>query len=121
LAGFDISHQQFKTMMWIRNCGKEGTHLHRIARSLGVTPRNVTGLVDGLEALGLVERVADPADRRALIARLTPAGEARVAAAAKVNQRIVRKMGEALTEQERVMLRHACLKLSQALEAKEKT
>ena len=91
LAGFDISHQQFKTMMWIRNCGKEGTHLHRIARSLGVTPRNVTGLVDGLEALGLVERVADPADR------------------------------EALTEQERVMLRHACLKLSQALEAKEKT
>src|SRR5437899_3779042 len=107
--------------MWIRNVGMAGTHLHHIARSLGVTPRNVTGLVDGLEALGLAERVPDPADRRALIARLTPAGEARVAVASRVNQRIVRKMGEALTEEERVMLRHACLKLAQAVEAKEKT
>src|SRR5437899_13097910 len=103
--------------MWIRNVGMAGTHLHHIARSLGVTPRNVSGLVDGVEALGLAERVPDPADRRALIARLTPAGEARVAAASRVHQRLVRQMGQSLTEEERVALRHACLKLAQVIEA----
>jgi DNA-binding MarR family transcriptional regulator len=57
--------------------------LHRIGRSnqrtladaLGVTPRNVTGLVDGLEAAGLVQRAPDPNDRRALVVSLTAAGQ----------------------------------------------
>ncbi len=42
---------------------------------LGVTPRNITKLVDGLESEGLVRREADPGDRRATIVGLTPNGE----------------------------------------------
>ena len=41
---------------------------------------NMTQLVDRLEADGLVERVADPDDRRAVRARVTKLGERRFAA-----------------------------------------
>jgi DNA-binding MarR family transcriptional regulator len=42
-----------------------------LADSLGVTPRNVTALVDGLEAESLVRRTAHPTDRRITIVELT--------------------------------------------------
>lgn len=41
---------------------------------LGVTPRNVTALVDALEEEGLVKRRSHPSDRRATIIELTPRG-----------------------------------------------
>ncbi len=45
-----------------------------LADALGVTPRNVTGLVDGLEETGYVTRQPHPADRRATLVRLTDHG-----------------------------------------------
>ena len=42
-----------------------------LAGGLGVTPRNVTALVDGLEAEGLVRRRDHPTDRRVTIIELT--------------------------------------------------
>ena len=45
-----------------------------LAESLGVTARNVTVLVDGLEAEGLVERSPHPTDRRVTIIALAGAG-----------------------------------------------
>jgi DNA-binding MarR family transcriptional regulator len=50
-----------------------------------VTARNVAGLVDTLERDGLTERLPHPTDRRAILVRLTPAGD--------------RLAGELLTEQ----------------------
>lgn len=47
-----------------------------LAAALGVTPRNVTGLVDGLVGSGHVTRAPHPTDRRALRVSLTDAGEA---------------------------------------------
>jgi DNA-binding MarR family transcriptional regulator len=41
---------------------------------LGVTARNVTTLVDGLEAEGLVRRTPHATDRRATVVELTPQG-----------------------------------------------
>lgn len=49
---------------------------HVIADTLDVTPRNITGLVDALEAAGFVKRVLDPTDRRARLVDLTAAGVA---------------------------------------------
>jgi DNA-binding MarR family transcriptional regulator len=46
-----------------------------LSDELGVTARNVTGLVDALQRDGLVERLPYPNDRRAVLVRLTPAGE----------------------------------------------
>jgi len=41
---------------------------------LGLTPRNMTALVDGMEQEGLVARRAHPTDRRAVLVELTTAG-----------------------------------------------
>jgi len=51
-----------------------GVPLGLMATRLHVSPRNVTGLVDHLERDGLVARVAEPADRRSVLARLTAEG-----------------------------------------------
>jgi DNA-binding MarR family transcriptional regulator len=48
--------------------------MRELARRLRSDPSNVTGLVDRLEARGLVERRPDPHDRRIKGLALTPAG-----------------------------------------------
>ena len=48
---------------------------HDVARALGVTPPVIVPIVDELEALELVRRERNPADRRSYALRLTPAGE----------------------------------------------
>jgi DNA-binding MarR family transcriptional regulator len=48
--------------------------MSELGSQLGVTPRNVTKLVDGLEAEGLVVRQPHPSDRRATLVRLTERG-----------------------------------------------
>jgi DNA-binding MarR family transcriptional regulator len=42
-----------------------------LAGALAVTPRNVTALVDGLEAEGMVRRVPHSTDRRVTLVELT--------------------------------------------------
>ena len=52
----------------------DGLKMNELSRHLMVTGGNVTGIVDPLEKEGLVERTAEPADRRAYRVRLTRAG-----------------------------------------------
>ena len=116
LAAHGLTHPQFRTLMALRYGPKDGLQMHRIAIWLGVTPRNVTGIVDALEAQGLVARVADPADRRAFKVRMTPAGEERSVAALKVNKTDQKRVLGALTEEETNQLRHLCMKLIRAVQ-----
>jgi DNA-binding MarR family transcriptional regulator len=52
-----------------------GPQMMRIlADEIGLTPRNMTALVDATEAEGLVRRVAHPTDRRAVLIELTDRG-----------------------------------------------
>jgi DNA-binding MarR family transcriptional regulator len=48
--------------------------MHDLSETLGVTPRNVTALVDALEEEDLVQRQAHPSDRRATFVVLTEQG-----------------------------------------------
>ena len=48
---------------------------HVLAERLAVSPRNITGLVDALEAGGYVARSAHPRDRRATIVSLTASAQ----------------------------------------------
>jgi DNA-binding MarR family transcriptional regulator len=60
--------------------GESGPVLMRaLSQALGISPRTVTGLVDGLEADGWVTRSPHPEDRRATIISLTPAAETALA------------------------------------------
>src|SRR5881397_3416596 len=54
---------------------REGLKMNELSRLLMVTGGNVTAIVDQLEKEGLVERLDEPADRRAFRIRLTKAGE----------------------------------------------
>jgi DNA-binding MarR family transcriptional regulator len=57
----------------------EGLKMSQLSQFLRVSNGNVTGIVDRLTDDGLALRVAVPGDRRAQVARLTPAGEAEFA------------------------------------------
>jgi len=65
-------------LLW-RLRGRGSMTQRQLSQELRCTPRNVTGLVDGLEASGLVERRPHPKDRRATLVALTAAGSAFVA------------------------------------------
>ncbi|MEE8600888.1 MarR family winged helix-turn-helix transcriptional regulator [Euzebya tangerina] len=52
--------------------------MRELCEGLGVSPRNVTQLVDGLESDGLARRAPHPSDRRATVIELTTDGEAMV-------------------------------------------
>ncbi len=48
--------------------------MSELSEALGVTPRNITALVDGLEEEGMVRRRPHPNDRRATFVELTAEG-----------------------------------------------
>jgi DNA-binding MarR family transcriptional regulator len=71
----------------------------RLAEKLGVDRTTMVDLVDRLEALGFVERHADPNDRRARLIHLTTRGRkalaAGVAASHEVEQRFLAAVSDA--------------------------
>ncbi|MFE0451540.1 MarR family winged helix-turn-helix transcriptional regulator [Streptomyces sp. NPDC058914] len=78
--------------------------MRKLANRLKCEPSNVTGIVDRLEARGLVERRPDPADRRVKLAVATEEGR-RVAKGLRESLRFAREPLAGLAEEERVVLR----------------
>lgn len=64
-----------------------GLKMGELSKRMMVTGGNVTGITDMLEDEDLVERVADPGDRRAWVVRLTPAGRRAFTAMAQEHER----------------------------------
>ena len=58
-------------VLWILQTRGASTQ-QAVAQALGVSARNVSTLVDVLEATGYVRRTPHPADRRAVLVELTP-------------------------------------------------
>jgi DNA-binding MarR family transcriptional regulator len=86
---------------------------------LGVTPRNVTKLVDNLEEEGLVIREAYPHDRRATLLRLTDRGVAVCKESMMANHAAVAHLYEHLCASDRQHLARILRKLLMVLEEKE--
>jgi DNA-binding MarR family transcriptional regulator len=63
-----------------------------LATALQVSPRNVTGLVDALEAAGYVVRRPHPSDRRAILVTLTDQGVRTMAGMARDRERIAAQL-----------------------------
>jgi DNA-binding MarR family transcriptional regulator len=70
---FKVSLPRFDVMAALARV-PDGQTMTALSRFLVVTNGNVTAMIDGLVADGLVIRVPDAADRRATFVRLTPAG-----------------------------------------------
>ena len=67
---------------------------------LVVSPGNITGLVDGLAKDRLVRRVAEPADRRAVLVELTERGRRFVRWLAPLHFRLIRSLLSGLSRAE---------------------
>jgi DNA-binding MarR family transcriptional regulator len=65
---------QAETLLFIGRTKSFATSIGRLAGHLGVSHASAVGVVDGLEARGLIERTGDTRDRRITRLRLTPAG-----------------------------------------------
>jgi DNA-binding MarR family transcriptional regulator len=78
----------------------EGLKMNELSRMLMVTGGNITAIVDQLEKEGLVERLAEPADRRASRIRLTRPGDKTFAEMARAHEDWVVELLSGLTRRE---------------------
>jgi MarR family 2-MHQ and catechol resistance regulon transcriptional repressor len=76
MAEYGLSKSTLNVLMVLRHGSPDGMQLHNLGKLLLVSKANITGLIDHLEAKGLVKRVIGAHDRRARIARITRKGEA---------------------------------------------
>src|SRR5213080_2977551 len=88
-----------------------GLKMNELSRLLMVTGGNVTAIVDQLEKEGLVERLDEPADRRAFRIRLTRAGERTFAEMARAHEQWVVELFSGLTRKEHDALLELLAKL----------
>src|SRR5450755_3943736 len=82
-----------------------GTRPTELARRAGVTPQAMAEIIRYLEGHGYAERVPDPSDGRARIAKLTPRGHEAAAIAGRVFTGLEAKWEEVLGESRMAQLR----------------
>ncbi|MDP1718578.1 MAG: MarR family transcriptional regulator [Burkholderiales bacterium] len=117
LAPLGLSWETFSLIAALRRSGKpyelNPTQLQRLSL---LTSGAMTNRVDRVEALGLVQRRPDPADRRGVLVRLTPAGRDLADKAISVHFREAAGLLDALTAREAAQLGRLLAKLLLALE-----
>lgn len=82
---FDMSLSRFDVLAQLDRAPR-GLTMGQLSSQVMVTNGNITVLVKGLEAAGLVTRVADTRDRRIAVVTLTSAGRARFRAMARAHE-----------------------------------
>lgn len=102
LEGAGLSGAKYAALEPLARAGEPLT-LGELAGRLSCVRSNVTQLVDRLEADGLVERVSDPTDRRAIRARVTPLGVERLAAAQRAVQALQLELAARVPAEERAV------------------
>ncbi|MGE5636091.1 MAG: MarR family winged helix-turn-helix transcriptional regulator [Nocardioidaceae bacterium] len=88
-----------------RHMDRDGMRLTELAERGGLTKQAVGEVVDDLEQLGYVERVPDPADRRAKIIRLTEHGIEAGRAALRIFDDVERRWAATVGEERVAALR----------------
>lgn len=77
-AEHDIASSRLVLMWLLSRCGE--LRMGAVAQMLDLTPRAITGQVDGLELDGLAQRRASESDGRVVFVSLTQKGTERIAA-----------------------------------------
>ena len=92
--------------------------LGALSRRLGIAPSTLTRNVERAEASGLVERVPDPDDGRALRLRLTATGRRRARDLEEQNRRSVRQLLDTLPVDRRERIVGGLLDLLEAIDTR---
>ncbi len=98
-----LSLAKLAALRALREAG-ESLPLTQLAARLSCVKSNITQLVDRLEADGLVNRAADPHDRRSRLAEMTAAGRKACAAGTRIQQQAERVLLNELSGSERRQL-----------------
>ncbi|NUO55729.1 MAG: MarR family transcriptional regulator [Hamadaea sp.] len=84
LEPWNISPSQWRALASLHRHGE--LRLSALAEHLRIAARSTTEVVDDLETRGLVTRLPDPTDRRAILVALTEEGTTLAAAVEKAQQ-----------------------------------
>ena len=103
LAEVGLTSAKYQAIDALARAGEPLT-LSELAGSLKCVRSNITQLVDRLEADGLVKRVDDPSDRRAVRAVVTPLGMDRRAEGTQAVGRLQDEVAARVAPAERAML-----------------
>jgi DNA-binding MarR family transcriptional regulator len=112
-----LTMPQLKSLFFINNQGS--TNSGKLAAALGVTPTNVTGIIDRLVKQGLVSRTEDIQDRRMLLLQATAKGEGLVAKLRERRRGYLSEVLARLSVDELATLARGLNSLAKATEARE--
>jgi DNA-binding MarR family transcriptional regulator len=102
LAEVDLQPPLFRVLNLVD--AAEGRSQQEIAKAVQAPPSRMVGFVDELEERGLVERRADPRDRRVRALYLTPAGREALARGREVAHQHEEELAQGLSAEEREQL-----------------
>ncbi|NEQ31240.1 MAG: MarR family transcriptional regulator [Leptolyngbya sp. SIO4C5] len=108
---YDLSMGKFTLLMLLVHAEKEWLTPSECAERAGVTRGTVTGLLDGLEREGWIQRCPCPEDRRRLYVSLTTAGEQRLDQILPRHFALIAQMLSELTTAEMKLLQSLLQKL----------
>ncbi|MCE9667237.1 MarR family transcriptional regulator [Myxococcus stipitatus] len=111
-----LTPTQLHALMWLGNDGP--THVGNLAQRIGITKKTITGVVDRLEAMKLVERARDADDRRAVVAQLTHEGLSLYQRLRRSTDQGLRRMLALLTDEDQEALFGLLERVLQRLSAK---
>ncbi|MCG7220794.1 MarR family transcriptional regulator [Acinetobacter sp. AG3] len=103
LAPYGLSEGRF-VLLFLLDAASDAVAPKTLAEQAGITRATVTGLLDGLEREQLVERHADPEDRRALCIQLTAKGKQVAKTVFDQHSRWIASLFAGLTQAEREQL-----------------
>ncbi len=109
-----ISFPRARLLMVMDDARDGRIRMGDLAAALGVTARNVTTIVDGLERDGLLVRKPDPSDRRAILIELTPVGKDHIARVHALQREVAERFFTALDPAERADLLRLLYKIGDA-------
>jgi DNA-binding MarR family transcriptional regulator len=105
---------QLKALFFISNRGSTTTG--KLATALGVTPTNVTGIIDRLLEKELITRTGDPDDRRVLLLRTTTPGDELVTELRQKRRERMTELFNRLSDEEAAFVAQALKIMVKAIE-----
>jgi DNA-binding MarR family transcriptional regulator len=111
---FGVTLPRFDLMAQLQRA-PDGLTLGELSRRMMVSNGNMTGLVERVVGLGLVERLANPQDRRAAFVRLTPAGRRSFAQMAERHAEWIAELFHGLSEDDSAHLMRLLARLKQSV------
>jgi MarR family transcriptional regulator, organic hydroperoxide resistance regulator len=88
LADLGLSAAEINALV----CIGDQTTVRELVAATAQRPSTLTGVLDRLERRRLIERAANPADRRSVLVRLTPEGRAHAARVATAYRELERRL-----------------------------